>query len=153
VSAGNAGRESRQPILVSRFSCGQVDQNERQIGNPSQIFGSCLGSASPNLDRWSRSCRYRERENDQDRCPSGNPRNRNEAGNDLRTTIEFAADQTARLICKIKMGLSETSFVLYREDGSRLVGDAGPAGHHGPIVLICGLVGFAVGIVGLAALI
>jgi hypothetical protein len=27
------------------------------------------------------------------------------------------------------------------------------AGHHGPIVLICGLVGFAVGIVGLAALI
>jgi hypothetical protein len=29
----------------------------------------------------------------------------------------------------------------------------GPAGHHGPIVLICGLVGFAAGIVRLAALI
>jgi hypothetical protein len=69
------------------------------------------------------------------------------------STIEFAAGQTARLICKIKMGLSETSFVLYREDGSRLAGDAGPAGHHGPIVMICGLVGFVVGIVGLAALI
>jgi hypothetical protein len=69
------------------------------------------------------------------------------------SNIEFESGETARLICKIKMGLAETSFVLYREDGSRLAGDAGPAGHHGPVVLICGLLGFAVGLIGLAAVI
>jgi hypothetical protein len=69
------------------------------------------------------------------------------------SNIEFAAGETARLVCQIKMGLSETGFVLYREDGSRLAEDAGPAGHHGPIVFIFGLVGFVVGILGLAALI
>ena len=69
------------------------------------------------------------------------------------STIEFVGGQTTRLACKIKMGLSDSSFVLYREDGARLAGDAGPAGHHGPIVLICGLLGFAVGIIGLAAMI
>jgi hypothetical protein len=69
------------------------------------------------------------------------------------STIEFVGGQTTRLACKIKMGLSDSSFVLYREDGARLAGDAGPAGHHGPIILICGLLGFAVGIIGLAAMI
>jgi hypothetical protein len=69
-----------------------------------------VGAPGSRLDRWSRSCGHRKRENGQYGSPS-------------------------------------------REDGSRLAGDAGPAGHHGPIVLICGLVGFAVGIVGLAALI
>jgi hypothetical protein len=69
------------------------------------------------------------------------------------SNVEFASGETTRLICKIKMGLSDTAFALYREDGSHLAGDAGPAGHHGPVVLICGLLGFAVGIIGLVAMI
>jgi hypothetical protein len=61
--------------------------------------------------------------------------------------------QITRLTCKIKMGMSSSGFALYREDGSKLAGDAGPGGHHGPLILVFGLLGFAVGILGLAALV
>jgi hypothetical protein len=116
VSTGQRWTQKARTDISITLWCLQVDQNERQIGNPSQIFDSCLGSASPNLDRWSRSCGHRKRENGDDGSPSRNTRDSNEIGNDVRATIDFAAGQTARLICKIKMGLLETSFVLYRED-------------------------------------
>jgi hypothetical protein len=67
--------------------------------------------------------------------------------------LELGAGQTMRLICKIRMGMMQSSFALYREDGSQLAGDAGPAKHHGPLLLIFGILGFLFGILGLAALI
>ncbi|MBV8968986.1 MAG: hypothetical protein JO331_08000 [Verrucomicrobia bacterium] len=69
------------------------------------------------------------------------------------SALELAAGQTLRLICKIRMGLMQSSFALFREDGSKLSGDAGPARHHGALVLIFGILGFLLGIFGLAALI
>ena len=67
--------------------------------------------------------------------------------------LELGAGQTMRLFCKIRMGMMQSSFALFREDGSKLAGDAGPARHHGALVLIFGILGFLFGILGLAALI
>jgi hypothetical protein len=69
------------------------------------------------------------------------------------SNIDLESGQSTRLVCKIRMGLSNSGFALYREDGSKLAGDAGPSGHHGPMILIFGLLGFAVGLIGLAAVI
>jgi hypothetical protein len=67
--------------------------------------------------------------------------------------VELGAGQTIRLICKIRMGLMQSSFALFREDGSQLAEEAGPAKHHGPLLLSFGILGFLFGILGLAALI
>jgi hypothetical protein len=69
------------------------------------------------------------------------------------SVLEIAAGQTLRLICKIRMGIMQSSFALFRDDGTRLAGNAGPAKHHGPVVLSFGILGFLFGILGLAALI
>jgi hypothetical protein len=69
------------------------------------------------------------------------------------SNIDLESGQATRLTCKIRMGFSETGFSLYPEDGSKLGENAGPAGHHGPMIVIFGLLGFAIGLLGLAAII
>src|SRR5215831_413708 len=54
------------------------------------------------------------------------------------SVLELGAGQTLRLTCKIRTGITQSAFALYREDGSQLAGDAGPARHHGAVVLIFG---------------
>jgi hypothetical protein len=69
------------------------------------------------------------------------------------SNLNFEEGRLVRLNCRLKMGLSTTEFVLTHEDGSPLQANTGPAGHHGPLILIFGLVGFFIGLLGLAALI
>jgi hypothetical protein len=69
------------------------------------------------------------------------------------SNLTFEEGKVLRLNCRLKMGVSTTEFVLFHEDGTPLQGNAGPAGHHGPLILIFGIVGFFIGLLGLAAVI
>lgn len=67
--------------------------------------------------------------------------------------IDAVEGQETKLKCAIKMGLFAVSdFVLTREDGTGADSGSAPSGHHGKIVLICGLAGFLIGLIGVAAL-
>ena len=68
-------------------------------------------------------------------------------------TIDFAAGETVRLDCRMRMGAFANGFELVSNDGKLASGVAVKAGHHGKLVLIMGLLGFIFGIFGLAAVV
>lgn len=67
--------------------------------------------------------------------------------------IEAAEGQSTKLFCNLKMGwFAVSDFVLTREDGTGADASSAPAKHHAKLVLVFGLLGFLVGLLGLAAL-
>jgi hypothetical protein len=67
--------------------------------------------------------------------------------------MEFAGGGTMQLGCQPKMGLFATGdLILTRTDGSVVEGTAGPKRHHGRLVIAFGLLGFLIGLFGLASL-
>ena len=70
-----------------------------------------------------------------------------------QNTIEFVPGETVHLSCKLKMGLLSNTFELASSEGRLVSGEAVMAGHHGTLILVFGILGFFVGLFGLAALI
>jgi hypothetical protein len=70
-----------------------------------------------------------------------------------QSTIDFAAGETTRLQCRMKLGWFANKFELISSDGRLIEGAPVQAGHHGTMILILALLGFIFGICGLAALV
>jgi hypothetical protein len=70
-----------------------------------------------------------------------------------QSTVDFAAGETTRLDCRMKLGWFSNKFELISNDGRLIEGAPVQAGHHGKMILILGILGFIFGIFGLAALV
>jgi hypothetical protein len=70
-----------------------------------------------------------------------------------QSTIDFAAGETTRLDCRMKLGWFANKFELISNDGRLIEGAPVQSGHHGKLILILGILGFFFGIFGLAALV
>jgi hypothetical protein len=67
--------------------------------------------------------------------------------------VDVAAGEKVRLLCRLRMGLwAASAFELTREDGAALDASAEPAPHHANLILILAILGFFLGLLGLAAL-